>query len=124
ASPGGSKKYILESRLQTGKNIRLTIGDPRAWSIDAAQMEARRLQTLIDQGIDPRQQKEENRQKALATETAARKKAFTLGDAWPVYLAARKSKWSDRSYKDHLRIAALGGEEKKVGKGLTVAGPL
>ena len=29
ASPGGSKKYILESRLKSGETIRLTIGDPR-----------------------------------------------------------------------------------------------
>ena len=36
ASAGGSKKFILESRLQSGKTIRVTIGNPSAWSIDAS----------------------------------------------------------------------------------------
>jgi integrase len=123
ASPGGSRKYVLESRLHAGSTIRVTIGDPKAWTIDAAQAEARRLQTLIDQGVDPRQQKQDLRLKALAEQQEARRQTLILGDLWPVYLEARKSKWSERSYKDHLRLSAPGGENKKNGS-KTVAGPL
>ena len=59
ASPGGSKQYILQSRLHTGGPIRITIGKANAWTIENARAEARRLQGLIDQGRDPRQQKAE-----------------------------------------------------------------
>ncbi|WP_324593955.1 Arm DNA-binding domain-containing protein [Accumulibacter sp.] len=59
ASAGGSRRYVLESRLKSGASIRLTIGDPKTWTIQAARDEARRLQTLIDQGVDPRQEKAE-----------------------------------------------------------------
>jgi hypothetical protein len=41
--------------LKDGSTIRSTIGDIRAWSLDSAKEEARRLQRLIDQGIDPRE---------------------------------------------------------------------
>ncbi len=47
-----------------------------------------------------------------------------MGEAWAVYLEARKTNWSDRSYADHVRLAALGGADRKRGGGQTVAGPL
>jgi len=59
ASPGGSKQYILQSRLESDAPIRLTMGKLNAWSIEDARAEARRLQGLIDQGRDLRQQKAE-----------------------------------------------------------------
>ena len=55
ATPGSSRKrYIFESKVK-GQSMRLTIGEVSVWSIAAAQKEARRLQTLIDDGNDPRQ---------------------------------------------------------------------
>lgn len=68
AAPRGRKSYILQARFN-GKVMRLTIGDVTAWAIEeardkdgnlvlpGARQEARRLQALIDQGIDPRQHK-------------------------------------------------------------------
>ena len=47
------KRYIFQSKIK-GKSIRVTIGDVKVWSIPSAQIEARRLQILIDQGHDPR----------------------------------------------------------------------
>ena len=35
-----------------GKDVRLTIGSPAAWSIPDAQAKARELQRLIDEGHD------------------------------------------------------------------------
>jgi hypothetical protein len=52
----GSKAFIFEAKLNR-QTVRVTIGDVRAWNLDAARDEARRLQTMIDQGIDPRQEK-------------------------------------------------------------------
>ncbi|WP_341929913.1 Arm DNA-binding domain-containing protein, partial [Methyloversatilis discipulorum] len=48
----GAKSFIFEAKLHR-QTIRQTIGDVRAWNIDDARAEARRLQTLVDQDIDP-----------------------------------------------------------------------
>ena len=63
----GAKSYIFESKLDR-RTIRITIGDVRVWHLEdvvdkqtkevtqrGARAEARRLQTLIDQRIDPRE---------------------------------------------------------------------
>ena len=54
----GAKAFIFEAKLDR-RTIRVTIGDVRAWNLDDARTEARRLQTEIDQGNDPREQKRE-----------------------------------------------------------------
>ena len=48
----GAKAYIFESRMD-GRTIRVTIGSPDSWPLKKAQFEARRIHTLVDQGIDP-----------------------------------------------------------------------
>jgi hypothetical protein len=55
ASSGGAKNYVLQSRLETGATLRLTIGSTKTWTLGAARNEARRLQTLIDSGYRPAQ---------------------------------------------------------------------
>lgn len=50
----GIKSFIFETKLNR-QTIRRTIGDVRAWILEDARNEARRLQTLIDQGQDPRE---------------------------------------------------------------------
>ncbi len=129
ATPGSEARgFIFQSRLN-GKALRLTIGNVRAWGIDAARAEARRLQTLIDQGIDPRQERADRRAaieaKALAVE-AARNEAERVEapalEAWNVYLASRP-KWSPRTLLDHQRLSDPGGKPKtrcrKAGEGDT-----
>ncbi|WP_438833108.1 tyrosine-type recombinase/integrase [Chitinibacter bivalviorum] len=124
ASPGGSKKYVLESRLLTGKSIRLTIGSPSVWSIGDAIAEARRLQTLIDAGLDPREEKASKLKAQTARKLEMSRAEITLGDVWPKYLAARREKWSDWHIRDHERVVHPGGVKKIRGKGLTEPGPL
>ena len=119
----GAKSYIFESRLH-GKTLRLTIGDVRTWTISKAQGEATALKALIDKGIDPRQQKAEQRAKVEATRTEAQRQILTLGDVWPIYLEARKPKWSDKHYQDHIGMSSPGGKNKKRGGGITASGPL
>ncbi|MBC9070944.1 integrase family protein [Thauera sp. CAU 1555] len=66
----GAKSFIFESKLDR-RTIRVTIGDVRAWNLDDARTEARRLQTLVDQGTDPREQKRERIAAAEAKRAAA-----------------------------------------------------
>ena len=66
----GAKSFIFESKLDR-RTVRVTIGDVRAWNLDDARTEARRLQTLVDQGTDPRQQKAERIAAAEAKRAAA-----------------------------------------------------
>lgn len=134
ATANGAKSYMFQAKLN-GQAIRLTIGDPKTWAIDAAQAEARRLKVIIDNGQDPRQVKADG----LEAEQAAReakqaaseakqaeteRHRLTLGEVWPLYINARKSKWSAGHLQNHLTLTAAGGATKKRGKGLTVAGPM
>jgi integrase len=123
ATAGGAKSYIFETRLN-GRTIRITIGDTRTWTVSKAQAEATKHKALTDQGIDPREQRAALAAKADAAQAEARRQDLKLSDAWPVYLAARKPRWGERHYKNHINLAAEGGQEKKRGKGETVAGPL
>lgn len=130
-SSGGARQFVLESRLRSGKTVRLTIGSPLMWDIESARKEARRLQTLIDQGIDPREQaRQEEKEKSAAS--AARTQACreaeerqryslkALFDAYTTMLDARgktRSANSARSaFKCHVQtphpgLAAKPAEE-------------
>jgi hypothetical protein len=57
ASAGGAKVYVLAKPLGVWRDAALTIGSTKTWTLGAARDEARRLQVMIDQGIDPRQEK-------------------------------------------------------------------
>lgn len=128
------KSYIFQAKLN-GQAIRITIGDPKTWSITDAQAEARRLKVIIDSGQDPRKVKADGlaekqaardtkAAEAAAAEVEARRAAVTLSDAWDDYLKARKSKWSDGHYDAHLQMASLGGVPRKRAEAVTKAGPL
>lgn len=134
ATANGAKSYMFQAKLN-GQAIRVTIGDPKTWAIDAAQAEARRLKVIIDNGQDPRQVKaagleaeqEARDAKQAATEAKqaeTKRHGLTLGEVWPLYVNARKSKWSAGHLQNHMTLTAAGGEPKKRGKGLTVAGPM
>jgi integrase len=127
-SAGGSKQYILQSRLATGSPIRLTIGKPAAWSLDDARAEARRLQNLIDQGNDPRQKKAEQAARDESAreqaKTDAMRNSITVQSVWDEYLSHHQDYWGERHYRDHINLSQAGGQPKKRGSGLTVQGVL
>ena len=119
ASAGGAKVYVLQSRLETGATLRLTIGSTKTWTLAAARNEARRLQTLIDQGLDPRQEKADRIAEAgrkVTEAEAARKEAKRFAapaiEAWQAYLVARTPKWGARSLLDHQSVSDAGGRPK------------
>lgn len=129
ATAKGAKAFIFQAKIKgTATDARVTIGDPATHRLPAARLEANRLKSLTDRGIDPREEKAAALATAKATReaqtlTTARDSA-TLADVWPVYLADRKPKWSDGHYANHVNLASAGGVEKKRGKGETVSGPL
>ena len=69
-TPAGAKAYVFAGKLK-GVALRITIGATDTWSLDDARREARRLQTIVDSGEDPRQVKAEK----LAAAEAKREEA-------------------------------------------------
>ena len=109
-----SRRALLCFRDPAGRqDDPVTIGDTRTWTVGRAQAEATRLKVLTDQGIDPRQVREEQRMKAVALKAASTRQNLTLDKAWSEYLVARKGKWSDRHYQDHLRLTSDGKQPQK-----------
>ena len=113
-TPAGAKSFVYSGKL--GKTpIRITIGGVDTWLLDEARAEARRLQTLIDSGRDPRQVKAEitaadeaaraiAATKKAAKDLEARRLQLTLGEVWKVYCEARRPKWGERNYEDHQKL--------------------
>jgi len=119
----GARAYIFQGKLD-GQTVRITIGDPKDWAIEKARGEARRLQTLIDGGVDPREHAAEQRDARAERKAEVERQTVTFGQAWEAYLEDRKPKWSERHHQDHVQHASEGGEPRKRGKGFTKAGPL
>lgn len=124
----GAKAFVFQGKLN-GKAIRITIGDVRVWGINesrdretkevivpGAREEARRLQALIDQGHDPRQAKAARVAEAEAKHEEERRQGVMVSEAWRVYLEARKPKWGERHYQNHVALAKAGGEPRGRGR--------
>src|SRR5690606_30088859 len=99
------------------------------WTLEDARAESRRLQTEVDQGIDPRLRKAERVAQAEADRVRARVAKAPAFDAWNAYIDARKADWSERHLENHAKFASAGGEPRTRGhrKGesrSTVPGPL
>jgi integrase len=132
-TPAGKPAYVFQSVYQ-GKDLRLTIGNPGAWSIEQARDKARALQRLIDDGKDPRDLKRDalaqqaEREASTAAQAEANKlAALTVGEVWATYIAERKPHWGDLHYRDHIDKAKAGGlpsGRRGGGKKLTQPGPL
>ena len=138
ATASRAKAYIFQAKLK-GKAIRITIGDPETWAIDAAQIEARRLKVIIDNGQDPRQIKAdklaEAQEKRDAKDLARAEKARLDGinaarlslvarTAWDEYLLDNHPTWSQVYRDDHEKVARPAGLKLKIGKAKSKAAPL
>ena len=123
ATLSGKKAFIFQGKL-SGQTIRTTIGDVQTWGIDLARTESNKLQALIDQGIDPRQEKQERIAAAESKRVESRRQDTTVADAWSAYITARRHKWSPRHLKDHESVAGLGGVKRKRRDCDTIPGPL
>ena len=124
---------MFEAKLNR-QTFRRTIGDVRAWSIEAARNEANRLRVTLDAGTDPREvERQEDAAKAADMAAAAVKvqadkvQAVTVGEVWQAYIAERRPKWGALDYADHIRFTKAGGvpaNRGTRGQGVTIAGPL
>lgn len=135
ATAAGAKSYIFQGKL-AGKSLRMTIGDVQTWLLDnadsarpGARQEARRLQTLIDQGLDPRNHKAEAIAAEAAKRVALRRRDVTVAEAWADYIAARSPDWGERHRANHTALASPGGIPRTRGRrpgepAVTQPGPL
>ncbi|RRW93570.1 tyrosine-type recombinase/integrase [Pandoraea apista] len=131
ATASGAKAYVFQGKIH-GQTVRLTIGNPRSWTISKAQEEARRLQTLIDAGRDPREVNAEQRASHEARRATAIRDSVTVAEAWADYLEVLRTRISPKTRKprstgyinDHIKLASPGGELTKRGAKRTERGPL
>jgi integrase len=115
-NPEGSKAFIFQGKLASGQDVRITIGDVRSWGIDKAREEARTLQKLIDKGLDPREEKRERVVESEAKRVWSELAKAPALDAWNAYVEARRTKWGERTYADHVRFVGGGGKPKTRGR--------
>ncbi len=130
---GGAKSFVFEAKLYR-ETIRRTIGDVGTWSIADAQKEARKLQTMLDNGTDPREvardklaAQAEKKAAAAAKVEADKVAALTVREVWAAYIEERRPHWGDLHYRDHIDKAKAGGlpsGRRGGGKALTQPGPL
>lgn len=76
-TPAGVKSFVYAGKLNKIP-LRITIGSTDIWNLDDARDEARRLQRLIDKGVDPR---ELEREKAAAKAAALAAKEVEIAEA-------------------------------------------
>lgn len=126
----GAKSFVFESKLGR-QTIRVTIGDVRAWPLESiwegkgperrevqrgAREEANRLQGLINQEIDPRQEKAERIAAAEAKRDTERRAQTPALEAWQAYIEARRPKWGALTLRDHERMSQEGGKPHSRGR--------
>ncbi len=120
---GGAKSYLFQFRIH-GKAARINIGSPDAWGIDQARAEARRFKVLVDQGTDPRHEKQERAEAHAAKQAEAARQSVTLGELWPLYIEDRRADWSAAHLDDHQKALQAPGMDRQRSSRKTVAGPL
>lgn len=118
-STTGTKAFIFQAVLG-GKNLRITIGDCKTWGIDQAQAEARRLQAMIDRGVDPRHAKAdqlaETEARRITEEHESRKQTIAALTIWDYYVKQRQVRWSKSHLADHETVSKAGGEKRTRGR--------
>ena len=120
----GAKSFVYEAKLNR-QTIRRTIGDVKLWNIEQARTEARRLAVVLDGGQDPREIERQQQAAQAADKAAAAAHAVTVGEAWGVYLEARRPHWGERHYSEHFLLVKPGGvASKRAAGGVTAPGIL
>lgn len=126
----GNKAFVIQSR-HNGKPLRITLGNACSITLDYARNVARKLLLMIEQGIDPRKEKEkiieEQRfEDAAREQQEAQEKIKTLevSDVWDEYIKDRKPYWGIRHNLDHVRLSQSGETKAKKGNRNLKPGPL
>ena len=80
---------------------------------------------MLDQGIDPREEKIKRLAEHVAKQAEATRQEVTVAEAWDEYIDDRKGKWSARHLRDHQVLSQKGGQDAKRGKNKKIKpGPL
>ena len=111
----GAKSYVYRGKL-AGDSLRLTIGSTDVWNLDGARTEARRLQTLIDNGDGPREVQAEKQAAKDAKRAESKRRGSHALDVWLEYAELRRANWSKRHHAEHLLVAKEGGEHRTRGR--------
>jgi len=106
----GAKSFIFQGKLNNIA-IRKTIGSCDAWTLSDARGEARRLQTLLDRGIDPREQEAAEKAKREANKAAVEvSQKYTLRallEAYTNHLEARGKVKTAKSARSVVKVHIL-----------------
>lgn len=109
-TPAGVKSFVFASKLK-GVPIRITIGSPDVWALDKARERAKHLQSLIDQGIDPREvERERIKAQDAAAQVIENRKKYTLHalcDAYVAYLVSKNKIKSGRDTKSIFKVHVI-----------------
>ena len=106
----GIKAFIFEGKLNRS-TIRWTIGKTGDWTIEDARIEARRLQALLDKGIDPREQEQAQKaEKAAKKAVIEANQKYTLKallETYTDYLDARGKAKSAKAARSVVKVHIL-----------------
>lgn len=120
----GAKSYFFQYRID-GKAARITIGSTGTWVIGEARKEATKLKVLVNQGMDPRDERRTKTKEREARKAKEKDEALTLKELWGAYVTQHQAVWGEAHLKDHhkvMREPGLPRERAKVKE--TTAGPL
>lgn len=113
----GARAYVFQGWLGAGA-VRVTIGTPAAWTLDAARKEAARLKVLVDSGTNPTEKRRELEQAKAAAkvqeQTQRQRESLTVGEAWAAYVEERRPHWSALHLRDHIDKARPGGADSNA----------
>ncbi len=113
-TPAGAKTFVYAGKLN-GTPLRITIGSTNVWNLDDAREAARRLQTQIDKGIDPREVEREK--------TAAKAAAIAAKEAERAAAEDKKQYTLEslcNAYCDHLKTRGKADSARQAGSILKV----
>jgi integrase len=105
------RSFIFEASMH-GKSMRITIGDIKTWTIKQAQEEARRMMVQVDQGKDPRLEKQLAVKEQEATKKQLRREDVTFGEVWAQYVEemTNSGQWGQRHIHKHQSVIQVGGQ--------------
>lgn len=107
----GAKSFIFQGKIGDDTTIRRTIGSCDAWTLEDARIEARRLKTMLDKGIDPREQEKAQvaeKEAKKATIEASLKYTFkALLNAYTDHLEARGKVKSAKDARSAVKVHIL-----------------
>lgn len=116
ATAGGAKSFVFAVKMYR-RNVSLTIGSTSTWDIEAARVEARRMQSLVDQGIDPRVERAAIEAAVMEERRKNREVKPPSLNAWVKYIEDRRRHWGSRTLADHENMVKAGGIMRTRGAG-------